>query len=208
LDKKIVVIDLDGTFVSVNTFHKWMKFLFIESIKKFHLIVLIQILISAFLRYLKVIDHSQMKFTILSISEKTMSHQQRVSFVHSLEPYINDKILKVMQNEDDIYILATAAPILYAEIIKKHYPFTYVIATNETNSTDSSAWKENIRDEKKKNLMTLLQKHALNNQISVLYTDHHDDLPLMKCSNITYLVDPSDNTKEIVLDSNITFETI
>jgi len=203
LDKTIIVIDLDGTFVNVNTFHKWMKFVFFEALKKFHFISVIQILKIVFLRYLKYIDHSEMKYSILKISENITSEKQIITFVRSLNTYVNHTILKTMKDELSITILATAAPILYAQTIKEIYQFDYVIATG---NTDEIEWKENIREEKKTNLISLLEKYSLGNQISILYTDHHDDLPLMKFSDLTYLVNASNETIKLTLDANIKFK--
>ncbi len=54
--------------------------------------------------------------------------------------------------------------------------------------------------------MTLMKDHSLGNKISILYTDHHDDLPLMKCSDFTYLVNASERTRQITLDEHIVFK--
>lgn len=205
LNKKIMVIDLDGTFVNVNTFHKWMKFVFIEELKKFHLISVLKILHIVFSRYLKLINHAEMKFSILKISENVTSEKQIITFVKSLHTHVNLNILKIMKDDLNITILATAAPILYAQTIKEIYKFDHVIATGSTNEVE---WKENIREEKKKNLITLLEKYSFGNKISILYTDHHDDLPLMKFSDLTYLTNASEKTKELTLNANITFEIL
>ena len=102
-------------------------------------------------------------------------------------------------------MLATAAPMQYAKYIQEAYHFDYVIATESTSEKD---WKENIREEKKKNLVRLFQQYHLHEQISILYTDHHDDLPLMKDANLTYLVNPSKESEQYILDANIVFELL
>jgi len=198
-----VLIDLDGTFVSVNTFHKWMKFLFIEELKKFHLISVFTILKIVFLRSMKKIDHSKMKFSILKISEQTMDEKQIETFVQSLHPYVNNDLLLILENDCNTTILATAAPILYAQEIQKVYNFDHVIATGKTSEIE---WKENIKEEKKKNVISLLKQHNLNNERSILYTDHHDDLPLMRYSNFTYLINASEETKRLTLHESIKYK--
>ena len=146
-----------------------------------------------------------MKFSILKISENLISEKQIITFVKSLHTYINQNILKTMRDESYITILATAAPILYSQTIKERYEFDYLIATGHTNKGE---WKENIREEKKGNLITLLEKYSLGNQISILYTDHHDDIPLMKFSDLTYLVNASEETKKRTHSENITFKIL
>lgn len=197
------MIDLDGTFVNVNTFHQWMKFLFIEELKKFHILTLLNILRHALLRYLKLTDHAQMKFSILSISEQKTDQEQIEKFVKSLHAYVNPTILDILSKKESITILATAAPAIYANTIQNIYDFDHIIATPETNY---EPWEENIREIKKRNLMSLMEEHSLGEKISILYTDHHDDLSLMKESDFTYLVNPSETTKSIVSEAKIIYE--
>lgn len=204
LHKNILIIDLDGTFVSVNTFHKWMIFLFKEEVKKFHFTSVINILKIIALRLIKSISHAEMKFRILQTSQKVIEEQQIHTFINTLDPFINKHIIDKLQEKTGISILATAAPLFYAKKIKEKYHFDHVIATPPTTETP---WKENIREEKRKNLMLLLKSHSLNNNVSILYTDHHDDLPLMQFSDYTYLVNASEKTMNIVNQKKIRFYT-
>lgn len=205
LDKTLLIIDLDGTFVSVNTFHKWMKFLFSEEVKNFHLISLLKILNIAFLRLIKSISHTQMKFRILKLCEQRISPQQITHFVDTLEPYINQNILHKMQDVSARTILATAAPVLYAKAIQKKYHFDDVIATAYTHEKE---WKENIKEEKKNNYLKIIEIYHLKPKEVILYSDHHDDIPLMKLSDFTYLVHPSQKTVHLVRQANIAFEVM
>ena len=202
MDKKVIVIDLDGTFMLTNTFHQWIKFLFKEELKKFHFITLSKILKIMLLRFLKYIDHSQMKYKILKISENNMEHKQIHLFVHSLDKYLNNNILDMLSNKTDTFILATAAPMQYANYIKRIYYFDYVIATGYTSD---NAWTENIRKNKQMNLKNLLNTEGLNHKIDILFTDHHDDLALMYDAHITYLVNPSKETKIHIRNAGIKF---
>jgi phosphoserine phosphatase len=200
LDKKIILIDLDGTFVSVNTFHKWMKFLFVEAFKKFQLLSVINILTIIALRYTKRIDHATMKYRILEISEERITQEQIRQFVDTLAPYVNQKLLHIVQDCTTTTILATAAPLLYAEGIKEKYHFNFVVAT--TNTT-ASPWQENIRDIKAKNIKNLFDEKNLDTKDAILYTDHHDDIPLMKVVSSTYLINASEKTKNLLADTHL-----
>ena len=205
MDKTLLIIDLDGTFVSVNTFHIWMKFLFLEELKQFHLTSVIKILSIIFLRLTKNITHRQMKFRILKLSEKNISKQQINTFVDTLDVYVNQTILTKLQDVSTRTLLATAAPLLYAQAIKEKYHFDDVIATEYTHV---DKWTENIKEEKKNTYLKLLHDKAIDPKKVILYSDHHDDLPLMKISDFTYLVHPSETTKNAVRDANISFEII
>ena len=202
LDKQLLIIDLDGTFVSVNTFHKWMKFLFIEELKKLHFISLFKILKIVGLRLIKSITHAQMKFSILQISEQNITTIQIEKFVDSLDIFVHHTILDLLERKNAISILATAAPLLYAQQIKEKYNFDYVIATEDTQQVN---WEENLRERKKKNLLALLKTNSLSNTKSTIYTDHHDDLPLIDYVNYTYLVNPTNSTIQYLNNRKISY---
>jgi phosphoserine phosphatase len=182
-----------------------MKFLFIEELKKLHFISVIKILIIIFLRLTKTITHKEMKFRILALSEKQISLKQINHFVDSLDIYVHQNILQKLQDTSYRTLLATAAPMLYAEAIKKKYHFDDVIATGYTHE---KAWKETIKEEKKNAYIQMLQRDTFQPKKVILYTDHHDDMPLMKLSDFTYLVRPSEKTKTAALDANIAFEIL
>ena len=203
LNKKIILIDLDGTFVNVNTFHKWMKFLFIEALKKFQLVSVIKILTIITLRYTKRIDHAKMKYRILEISEEIVTQKQITQFVETLSPYVNQKLLNIVQDSTTNTILATAAPLFYALSIKEKYQFDFVIATDNIGH---SLWQENIREIKAQNVKKLLNEKGFDHKDTVLYTDHHDDIPLMKVVALTYLVEATNKTMQIIDDMNINFK--
>ena len=201
----MIIIDLDGTFVRVNTFHKWMKFLFVEALKKVQLVSVIKILTIITLRYTKRIDHAKMKYRILEISEQIIEKNQIIQFVKTLDPYIHQDLFKIIQDKSHITILATAAPVLYAQSIKDIYHFDFLLATNDTTHFP---WQENIREEKAKNVEKLFEQHTWDSEKSILYTDHHDDIPLMQMVSLTYLVNASEKTKILTRDAKINFELV
>jgi len=203
LDKQIILIDLDGTFVNVNTFHKWMKFLFIEAVKKFQLISVIKILTIIVLRYTKRINHAKMKYRILEISEEIITKEQITQFVDTLAPYTNQELLNIVQDTNTTTILATAAPLFYAQTIKEMYHFDFVVATNDIRH---SPWQENIREIKAQNIKNLFIEKGFDTKDAVLYTDHHDDIPLMNIASFTYLINASEKTKVLVNKAHINFE--
>jgi len=200
LDKKIILIDLDGTFVNVNTFHRWMKFLFKEALKKFQLVSVIKILTIIALRYTKRIDHAKMKYRILEISEEIITQKQIIQFVHSLTPYINKKLSNIVKDNEHTTILATAAPLFYTQTIKEIYHFDFVVATDDIGH---SQWQENIREIKAQNIKNLFTKNDFDTKDAVLYTDHHDDMPLMHIVSYTYLINASKKTKQLVANTDI-----
>ena len=205
MSKKIIVIDLDGTFVSVNTFHKWMIFVTILAFKKLRFISLLNILKIILLRAIKKINHAQMKVAILKISEKFIKNKDIKNFVQSLDKYVHQDILKRLDKDNTINILATGAPQIYAQEIKEKYGFDYEISTPPTTI---KPWKENLKEEKKKNLLALLERENLTSKVESLYTDHHDDLPLMVYAEFTYLVNASEETLKKIKNAKIALKTL
>jgi len=194
MHKQITVIDLDGTFVSVNTFHHWMKFVLITSVKKRHFKHTLRILQTALLRLQKKITHAQMKYAILQCSEEIIHPDEIKVFVTSLKPYVNSRLHKVVTERTDRVILATAAPKIYADLLGERYGFDHCIATP---GTQNNPWEENLKEKKRDNLFALLDRLNLEHRIDRFYTDHHDDLPLMEIANEVTLVNPSPKTKTI-----------
>jgi phosphoserine phosphatase len=115
---------------------------------------------------------------------------------------VNQKILHIVQDNTSTTILATAAPLLYAQGIKEKYHFDFVIATA---NTIASPWQENIREIKAKNVKNLFNEKNLDTKDAILYTDHHDDMPLMNIVSLTYLVNSENITIDILKGTNINF---
>ena len=190
---KVIVVDLDGTLVNVNTFHKWMIFLFKKSLSH-NLLDSIKILKIISLRLVKLNTHKQMKYRILQISENTRYKNYIDEFVNELETYINNEVLEYTKENNTITILATAAPALYAESIANKYAFTYCLATPETST---KKWFENIKERKRESLEKLLNVEQLT-KVDIVLSDHHDDIPIMEMAESVFLVNASLDTKAIL----------
>jgi len=194
---EINVIDLDGTLLRTNTFHKWMLFLLKKSFFKYPQDSLKLIYIAS-LRLSKQITHTQMKYKVLQISEAQHFKKYIDDFVGTLDIYLNNEVLKFVKNDNTINILATAAPELYANKIADIYGFEYCLATPSTNNKQ---WYENIREKKKNTLLTLMNSMKID-KVDIVITDHHDDIPIMKLANQILLVAPSKQTIQL-LEKNI-----
>ena len=184
---KVLVIDLDGTLMSVNTFHYYIKFICYSYLKLLKLKSLFLILGVVVLRVFKIVSHSVMKFEILKIVETTDSLDHE-SFVVNLLKFLNP-ILEIKQGDFDLKILATAAPENYSKIIAEKLDFDYCIATNSKDKL------ENIRENKLHNVKCLLKK-INKTHVDLFISDHIDDLPLFNYSKSIILVNPDINLLE------------
>ncbi|WJQ13923.1 HAD family hydrolase [Geobacillus stearothermophilus] len=199
---KCIVVDLDFTLINKNTFHVWMKFLFMQLVFKRPLLAL-QILYYVLLRVLRQISHSQLKYKIVKITNRVHDVLDMDHFIGIITMYTNEDIINRLKERNccETWILATAAPEIYAKRIAEKYGFDYCCATSMDLGEE---WEENIREVKLKNVYSILNELKIK-EVDTLYTDHHDDIHIMKISNKIFLVNPSPKTIEVVKKLNIKY---
>jgi phosphoserine phosphatase len=201
--KRLVLCDLDGTLVSCNTFHKWLKYTAKNYLINFKIIKFIKIIFYSFLRLIRLITHKELKIQILKISQNE-DDLFVDNFVKNILIFLNLKVIKLLETyfqENYHVIMITAAPEVYANKIGKKIGFDMVIASPNHNG-DKNNWQENIREQK------LI---SLNNNIDIsqfesieVLSDHYDDLPILKIATKCILVSPSKKTIEFVKKAGIT----
>ena len=106
------------------------------SLKKLHVKLLYTLLKAIFLRLLKIVNHSKMKFLILK-AIKEYDEIDMEGFVSSLKEYRNQ--LQILEDATfGIKILATAAPDCYAKIIALNERFDVcLVPYRKTKYTES-----------------------------------------------------------------------
>lgn len=202
MKKTVLVVDLDGTLFSINTFHYFIKFLIKDYFKKFKLFSLLQICLILFLRLVKLSTHSKMKYSIIKqVSRKDIDFN---SFVDSIASHKNN--IPILKEFFNFKILATAAPNNYSEIISKNENFHICFATQFPKHGFFENF-QNIREVKKEAVMSYLSKENIK-VIDVLVTDHIDDLPLMKVAKRNIIVAPKKETIKQLKLNNIPFELL
>ncbi len=204
MKKKVLVVDLDGTLYSINTFRYFIKYILRNSVNRYDIVLLMKVLLTMASRLFNIISHSKMKYNILNaIKEKDYIGYQKfvssISFSKRSIPLINDK-------DFDIKILATAAPSCYANIIAKNEGFNLCLGTEFSDRSFSDKF-ENIREVKKKNVMHYLSKKGIH-EIDVFITDHIDDLPLIKLTKKNIIINPSELMKKELKQNLISFEVL
>lgn len=201
MKKSVLVVDLDKTLFSINTFHYYIKFLISYGLKKMKFYLVFKILIFLLLRNFKLITHAKMKYEILKNSCNKQLNIQH--FVKSIDLYKNN--LQILKQHFDLKILATAAPNNYSEIIAKQEMFDVCIATKLPEVFYESF--ENNKENKKRNVLAYLKKENINH-IDVFVTDHIDDLPLIKISKKNIIVKPNENLISILNKNLINYEIV
>ena len=203
--KKTVVIDLDGTLFSTNTFEHYILFVIKEALKRFDVWTAFYVACLVALRKIRLIStHERMKYKILKRSACYSTQIRMRSLVDSLKKFENVDVLKMMQKYKEqgyVLLLSTAAPQPYAGIISSDYGFDYFCATE---MPERIGWRENVNQQKKKNTIELLD--SFGGQLSVLITDHYDDIPLLCVpKECNYLVSPTEKSRTILDDNKVSY---
>lgn len=206
---KLIVVDLDGTLIDANSFHIWISFSAQRLLLRGSILRLMKLAFWVGLRYARIVPHQTMKKYVLRATDDFALDVLDL-FAKKLKTKINDQTMlevKPLLGSDEYrVILATAAPIHYAERLARLIGITEVIGTN-ANTTDPE-WFEAIRENKLKALKEAIGDDQFQ-RIDLLMTDHHDDLPLLEISDRVILVKPSDITISILKEKNIdTFKVI
>ena len=201
--KKVLVVDLDGSLYSINTFHFFITYLIRHSIRRIDVSLFCLLVYVIGLRGLKIISHSKMKYIILN-SIKSKEQIGYKKFVSSISKYKRE--IEAIKNNFDLKILATAAPSCYASIIAKNEQFHTCLGTNFPTKSFHDRF-ENIKEEKKENVMNYLVSQNIT-KIDTFITDHLDDLPLIKLANRNIIVSPSQDFMFILKQNLISFDVI
>lgn len=189
--KKLVILDLDGTLITGNSFHEFIKCAFADAMKHKKFICAFKFIGWCFLRAIRVVSHSRMKFGILASC--SYSESLKLRFCKKIKGMFRPSMIVEINKaylENSIVLLATAAPDIY---IPWFWKGDYVA----TETTGNSGMTECKGKEKLRRVLEFLRKECATP--SVIYTDHYDDLPLLEIENAeTVLVSPSLKTREII----------
>lgn len=208
--KKAVIVDFDLTLVKVNSFEMFYKEQVLYSLREMRLIRFLFFLVNIVLRKVKIISHSELKKRVLGYLYTEDNSQFMSSFIKKLDSCIALDVLALCEDFKSkgfsVY-LCTAAPSIYILPFLKSIPFKFDDVVCTPNYTRGANWTENLNVHKKESVESLLLQK--NEYLSVLITDHRDDLPLLKLQkNRNILVRPSKKTLNALEKENVKFELI
>lgn len=206
--KKAVVVDLDGTLLQTNTFKEYIYYTSLWALQCLRIDICVSCILFVLMRKLRLISHSVMKKLILRKTEFFMNPPRIEYFAKIISSKINENVLSVLKlyRKNGYYVcLSTAAPALYAKVIKQRYGLNGLCATPAYSSDEE--WKENIRKTKCGNTLKYLKENDAT--LAIFLTDHYDDLELLKIpKERNILVNPSRKTLKILNENKVTFEQL
>lgn len=197
----IVVVDLDGTLIKGNSLHVYIKCGLKKAVLDADIPVLFKILCALSLRKLRLINHFKMKSIVLKAifpCEKI-----RVDFTKKINGLRRISLLRKLEQdkkEGKTIILATAAPDIYVPWIWNGVYFASEVRNGKL-------MKECRGEEKALRVRTFADKSK--GSVNAVYTDHYDDIPLMRLSqDKVFLVEPDGNTRTRLEQTDIKFTEI
>lgn len=187
----MVIVDLDGTLVECNSFTEFVKFVF-----RRHPEVRLFLIMTVMRRKLRLISHHEAKERIISRTSGLVTEKDLDDFTSFLHSRINRRVLDIVRSGSRA-ILASTAPELYA------CPF----AAKAGISVISASRPHEAENRGERKLADVIRQGAVFDRNTVVITDHHDDLPLLKANKegLNYIVKPSRKSIGILLREGIRF---
>ena len=204
---QVVVVDLDGTLVTVNTFREYLLFSAKTLVRSLHLPAVAKIMSAMLARKLRWISHSAMKRRVLVATQSLISDDDVDSFVRLLLSKVNVRVLDMLERyrKDGCNILlATAAPQLYACDLAASLHFDGCVATPEVTGPE---WCENVGEAKLVSVRNYIT--GIGGELAAVITDHYDDIPLLRYNQgHNLLVNPSSKTIAALTAADIPFKIL
>lgn len=204
--KETLVVDLDKTFLKIDTFRSYILFVSCEALKVLRLDICFVLMFFTVLRKVRLISHSTLKYHVLMKSEHFMNESRLNDFVSHISREVNSQVVGLIdeyKRQGFFILLSTAAPINYVSKIKTKFAFDDICATPMPSMIGE--WYENVREKKYETTMNYMRKNSL--ELDTFVTDHYDDMYMLKIvKRRNVLIEPSKVTIERLNDDGILYE--
>lgn len=214
-----LIVDLDETLAKVNTFRRWTIQAFLKpniTTKNYLASLMIFVMLYA-LRLFKFLKHEDLKHLFVAfwgLRHKQVDFELMSSFNQRfaediVKRFVNTEVLAKLEDIQKQYesqiisapILATAAPAYYATLIAEHFNYSYIAsAVTDTDLAHNylHPWQETRHEKKSEAVFNVIADAEF-----ILFTDHHDDWPLMCKAKALVLVKPKPSLLKKVKSLNI-----
>jgi len=191
----IIVVDLDKTLLSVDSFKAWVFYVLRHALISNPLLFLHTFGLT-FLRAMKLISHHSFKQKLMILLDK---NDWSEIFAKKISKHINwDVVDRLDKYRDDAsFILSTAAPNHYVQHLVQYLPLQFKNVFASSIIDDKLI--DNMGEVKVKNF----RENYPSEVCDLFITDHHGDLPMMRLSSRVILVQPSKTTIDMVKNAGI-----
>lgn len=190
--RKIAVFDLDGTYYSGPSLRHYFMFAARTLMRRGWVGLALKILGRfAAWKFLHISSHIDMKYANCRDIEAALGPEDTACFVVGMKGKVHPGVAALrarLKHRGYITVLSTASPRSYCEPFALGEGFDFCMATETTSSRE--LYRENRGQAKTERLK------AIDGDLCVVVTDHHDDLPLLLANTegTNYLVAPSQAT--------------
>lgn len=188
--QKIIVTDLDGTLINKNSFPMWVFNLLKCSFFSFNLKIFFTVNFLLIKRKLNIISHKDFKFELMSLKYPLEFDNK---FAMILRKHINKDVENLLRENSTIIVVSTAAPINYVRFFVKVLDLN-VDQLHASYIDEFGLLFENISENK----VASFSNSFPNCGCDIFFTDHYEDEPMINFSEKTFLIKPSNKTKEIL----------
>jgi len=209
----VLLFDLDGTLLSINSFPVWVKWMlwgkFTHLPMLWRLKLFIQTATALVRRKAGKDNHAEFKKRLQvawrGATVKDESCQSSEFLADLMLGYVRDNLrplINALSRTPYDAILTTAAAEEYAVPLAKKLGFTNVICTRLA----AIPYLENLAETKMQNTVLELQRLQWGERTRIFFTDHIDDIPLVKVCEKTFWFGDAESfgiAKQMAPDSNI-----
>tara|TARA_Y100000816_G_C26105316_1_gene587125 strand:+ start:1695 stop:2279 length:585 start_codon:yes stop_codon:yes gene_type:complete len=177
--------------------------------RPYRLIFTIILPLAIFLNKIGLLSTTKLKLTFLKSILSGISNDRlnvitklfiRIQLKTNIRKLALESILK-HKKDGDILILASASFDFYVNSLAKELNFDHILSTKSSwspkNKLLSKIDGENLKGDKKVDLITNSLNYNFNEENVICYSDHISDLPLFSFADQPYVVNPKSNMKKV-----------
>jgi len=190
----VLIFDLDGTMLAVNSFPCWVRFMLrapfaqLRPAQRTRAVAATLLLLA--LRKTGLIGHEDFKrrlqhrWQAATAGDRGAAEQLLISqLLRAVRPEMAPALAAIATGSIDA-VLATAAVADYAEGLGRALGFAHVLATKRQRAPSEPS---NAGAQKRDAVMQFLAGRGWHERPRIVFTDHRDDLPLMRlCETVVW----------------------
>lgn len=175
----VLIIDLDETLISINSFPVWAKYFLLGKFENLnlHQLIFFRIKAAKIFAERKILgySHAKTKNALQKLWLQTTDSSALGNILNKLGQQIRPNMLGILElitkNEIDA-VLASAAASLYVQPLAKQIGFSHALSTGIND-------EENRSEEKSRRVQEFLALQGWESRKKIFFTDHLEDMPFI-----------------------------